>query len=204
MIRVKRTQRSEEPTVLAAGVAVLKGLLDVLLGVLAGGNLLEGLGGDGTLKTLELESVASGHQVVVVDDLDERLDAAALLDGLLTHATGDLEGVALDTGDDGVREGVRLGASVVRLDNDDLSFAKETLVSTSILAHSVRYIPHGSSPVNRIFRSMISFPCKSKTHFFFFQVGKNHSFQSIPPRGIYICMSSPENGEIGCRTFLPA
>lgn len=120
----KRTQRSEEPTVLAAGVAVLKGLLDVLLGVLAGGNLLEGLGGDGTLKTLELKGVASGHQVVVVDDLDEGLDAAALLDGLLTHAAGDLEGVALDTGDDGVREGVRLGASVVRLDNDDLSFAK--------------------------------------------------------------------------------
>ena len=88
--------------------------------------------------------------MVVVDDLDERLDAAALLDRLLTHAAGDLEGVALDTGDDGVREGVGLGASVVRLDNDDLSFAKETLVSTSILAHSVRYIPRGSSSVNRV------------------------------------------------------
>jgi hypothetical protein len=58
--------------------------------------------------------------VVVVDDLDERLDAAALLDGLLTHAAGDLEGVALDTGDDGVGEWMSLGASVLRLDNDDL------------------------------------------------------------------------------------
>lgn len=58
--------------------------------------------------------------MVVVDNLDERLDAAALLDHLLAHAAGDLEGVALDTGDDGVGEGVRLGASVVRLDNDDL------------------------------------------------------------------------------------
>lgn len=58
--------------------------------------------------------------MVVVDDLDERLDAAALLDHLLTHAAGDLQGVALDTGDDGVGEGVRLGARVLRLDNDDL------------------------------------------------------------------------------------
>ena len=58
--------------------------------------------------------------MVVVDDLDEGLDAAALLDGLLTHAAGDLEGVALDTGDNGVGEGVSLGARVLRLDNDDL------------------------------------------------------------------------------------
>lgn len=133
---MKRTQRSEEPTVLAAGVAVLEGLLDVLLGVLTLGDLLEGVVGDGTLETLELESVTGGHQVVVVDDLDEGLDAAALLDGLLTHAAGDLEGVALDTGDDGVREGVRLGASVVRLDNDDLSNRKERPSSAYIQCDS--------------------------------------------------------------------
>lgn len=58
--------------------------------------------------------------MVVVDDLDEGLDAAAAVDELLTHAAGDLQGVALDTGDDGVGEGVRLGARVVGLDNDDL------------------------------------------------------------------------------------
>lgn len=119
-LRKTRTKRSEEPTVLAAGVAVLKGLLDGLLGVLTLGDLLEGVVGDGALETLELEGVTSGHQVVVVDNLDERLDAAALLDGLLTHAAGDLQGVTLDTGNDGIGEGVRLGASVVRLDNDDL------------------------------------------------------------------------------------
>lgn len=120
IIWAKRTQGSEEPTVLAAGVTVLKGLLDGLLGVLALGNLLEGVVGDGTLETLKLEGVAGGHQVVVVNDLDERLDAAAAVDELLAHTTGNLEGVALDTGDDGVGEGVRLGASIVRLDNDDL------------------------------------------------------------------------------------
>lgn len=68
------TERSEEPLVLAALVTLLEGLLDVLLGVLSLRNLLEGVVGDGTLQALELKSVASGHDVVVVDDLDERLD----------------------------------------------------------------------------------------------------------------------------------
>ena len=116
----KHTQRSEEPPVLAAGVSVLERLLDGLLGVLTLGDLLEGLGGNGALEALELESVTGGHQVVVVDNLDERLDAAALLDGLLPHAAGYLGRVALDTSDDGVRKGLGLGAGVVRLDNDDL------------------------------------------------------------------------------------
>lgn len=118
--QVAHTQRSEEPPVLAAGVSVLKRLLDGLLGVLTLGNLLEGLGGNGALEALELESVTGGHQVVVVDNLDERLDAAALLDSLLPHTTGDLQWVALNTSDDGVGEGLGLGTGVVRLDNDDL------------------------------------------------------------------------------------
>jgi len=118
--KIQRTQRSEEPTVLAGGVAVLQSLLDGLLGVLALGNFLEGVLGDNTLQALEFESVAGGHQVVVVDNLDEGLDAAAAVHELLTHAAGNLQRVALDTGDDGEGEGVRLGASVLRLDNDDL------------------------------------------------------------------------------------
>lgn len=120
MKQVAHTQRSEEPPVLAASVSVLERLLDGLLGVLTLGDLLEGLGGNGALEALELESVTGGHQVVVVDNLDERLDAAALLDSLLPHAAGDLRRVALNTSDDGVSEGLSLGAGVVRLDNDDL------------------------------------------------------------------------------------
>ena len=58
--------------------------------------------------------------MVVVDDLDERLDLGALGDTLLAHATGDLLGVALDTGDERVREGVSLGALVDGLNDDDL------------------------------------------------------------------------------------
>lgn len=115
-----RTQGGEEPAVLAAGVALLQSLLDRLLGVLALGDLLEGVGGDGALEALELQGVAGGHQVVVVDDLDEGLDLGALLLAGLGHAAGDLGGVALDAGDDGVAEGVGLVAVVDGLDDDDL------------------------------------------------------------------------------------
>lgn len=83
-------------------------------------NLLEGVVGDGTLEALELKSVAGRHDVVVVDDLDERLDLGALGLAGLGHAAGHLLRVALNAGDEGVREGVRLGALVDGLDDDDL------------------------------------------------------------------------------------
>lgn len=116
----QHTERSEEPLVLAGVVTLLKGLLDVLLGVLTLGNLLEGVVGDGVLEALELESVAGGHDVVVVDDLDERLDLGSLGDTGLSHAAGDGLRVALNAGDESVRERVGLGALVDRLDDDDL------------------------------------------------------------------------------------
>jgi hypothetical protein len=52
--------------------------------------------------------------------LDERLDLGPLGDPLGTHGLGDLEGVSLDTGDDGVGVGTLLGTVVVLLDDDDL------------------------------------------------------------------------------------
>jgi len=122
--RIGRTEGSEEPPVLAAGVTLLKDLLDVLLGILALADLLEGVLGDNALETLKLESVAGGHQVVVVDDLDEGLDLGALLLSGLGHAAGDLAGVPLDAGDEGVAVGVGLGALVDRLDDDDLEERK--------------------------------------------------------------------------------
>lgn len=124
------TQRSKEPSVLAAGVSVFQSLLDRLLGLLTLGNLLESVRGNGTLETLELQSVPGGHQVIVVDDLDEWLDLAALLNQLLAHAAGHLRRVALDTGDNGVGERVSLGAVVERLNDDDLlAQTKSHLVS---------------------------------------------------------------------------
>lgn len=58
--------------------------------------------------------------MVVVDDLDERLDLAALGLAALGHAAGDVERVAIDTGNNRMREWVLLAAVVLRLDNDDL------------------------------------------------------------------------------------
>ena len=55
-----------------------------------------------------------------VDLLDERLDLALLGLLVLRHAAGDLLGVALDTGDEGVGEGVRLGAVVEGRDDHAL------------------------------------------------------------------------------------
>lgn len=57
--------------VLARKVPLLEHLLDSLLGVLASGNLLEGLGGNGSLESLKLESVTGGEEVVVVDGLSK-------------------------------------------------------------------------------------------------------------------------------------
>lgn len=128
-IPFQRTQWGEEPPVLAALVSLLKRLLDVLLGVLSLGNLLEGVVGDSTLQTLELKGVAGWHDVVVVDDLDEWLDLGALLLAGLGHATGDLLGVALNAGNDGVREWVSLGALVDWLDDHDLKISASGLRS---------------------------------------------------------------------------
>lgn len=58
--------------------------------------------------------------MVVVDDLDERLDLAALALSGLAHAAGDLLWVALDSGNESMGKGVGLAAIVLRLNNDDL------------------------------------------------------------------------------------
>ena len=63
--------------------------------------------------------------MVVVDDLDERLDLGSLLLSCLGHATGDLAGVALDAGDQSVAVGVRLVASVDGLEDHDLNCDKQ-------------------------------------------------------------------------------
>ena len=57
--------------------------------------------------------------MVVVDDLDEGLHFAALVLAGLGHSAGDLERVAFDAGDEGVREGVLFAPVVLRLDDDD-------------------------------------------------------------------------------------
>lgn len=53
-------------------------------------------------------NIPCGHQVVVIDGLDERLDARTPLLSLLGHAARDLLRVAFNAGDEGVREWVCL------------------------------------------------------------------------------------------------
>ena len=50
--------------------------------------------------------------MVVVDNLDERLDLGTLGNTLLAHVLGDLEGVTLDTSDDGVTVTALLGTLI--------------------------------------------------------------------------------------------
>lgn len=57
--------------------------------------------------------------MVVVDDLDERLDLGALLHLGLRHTAGNLLGVALNAGNESVGEAVGLGATVDRCDDDN-------------------------------------------------------------------------------------
>jgi hypothetical protein len=102
----------EKPLVLSARVLFLKGLFHSLLGLLPLRGLFKGVVGDDTLQALHLQGVTSGHEVVVVDDLDERLDLGALGHLGLAHAASDLGGVAVDPGDQSMAEGVSLAAVV--------------------------------------------------------------------------------------------
>lgn len=101
-------------------MSLLESQLDGLLGVLSERGLLEGLGADNVLEGSELEGVSSGHQVVVVDNLDEGLDLGSLGNLLGVHVGADLQRVSLNTGHEGVGEGVRLGSLIVGLDDHHL------------------------------------------------------------------------------------
>jgi hypothetical protein len=58
--------------------------------------------------------------VVVVDDLDERLDLGTLGSLLLTHGLGDLERRTFDTSNDGITIRSILGTFIMVYSNDIL------------------------------------------------------------------------------------
>ena len=117
---MQHTKRSEEPSVLSRRVSLLESLLDSLLSILPLRNLLESVCGDSSLQSLQLERVTCGHQVVVVNNLDEWLDLASLGLAGLRHTAGDLRWVTLDTSDDCVRVWVGLVSSILGLNDHDL------------------------------------------------------------------------------------
>lgn len=113
-------QLGEEPLVLTSLVSFFKGLLDNLLGFFTLRWFFESFGGDHRLEGLNVQSVSGWQQVVVVDNLDERLDLGSLGDLFSTLSLGDLQWVSLNTSDQGVAEWVRLGTLIVWLDDHNL------------------------------------------------------------------------------------
>lgn len=100
-------------------VPLLEDLLDLLLGLNTGIDLGESLGVDDGLH-VNIDRVASGHDVGEVDELDEGLDARTLQDLLLRHSLGDLERVILNSGNETVSEGALAGTLIEGLDHDGL------------------------------------------------------------------------------------
>lgn len=114
------SQLLEEPLVLAllvdrleldTGLETVRLALDGILKVL----------GRQLLEADVVRGVAGGHQVVVVQALQERLDLRLLLQLVLAHLLGHLAGVTIDSSDQGMSEGLLRGAIVGGLDDDGLA-----------------------------------------------------------------------------------
>lgn len=116
----------KEPLVLTSLVLFLQGLLDNLLGLLSLRWLRQSIGGDGVLERLDVQGVSGGHQVVVVDQLNEWLHLGSLGDLLGIVGLVDSQWASLDTDNNGVWEGVRLGTVVVGSNHNDLLTSETT------------------------------------------------------------------------------
>ena len=114
------SQSREEPPILPAHIPLLQHLLDRLLRLLPLADLLERVVRHHAFQALEFQRVPRRHDVVVVDELDERFYLAALLGAFLAHPLGHFERVAVDAGDEGVGEWVGFGAGVEGGDYYDL------------------------------------------------------------------------------------
>lgn len=79
-------------------VLFFQNLANFLLGFLLGSSILQGFQVDSGGE-FGVEGVTSGHDVAVVQDLDEGLDVGATSDALGTHGLGDLQGGTFDTDD---------------------------------------------------------------------------------------------------------
>lgn len=79
---------------------LLKDLLDPLTSLLLLAGILDKVNSDGVLK-VNIKAVTGGHDMGKVDKLDEGLDTGATLNLLGAHRLGHLQGVTLDTADEG-------------------------------------------------------------------------------------------------------
>jgi hypothetical protein len=98
---------------------LLKTLLDSLLGLLPLTNLLQILTANLRLQLLNaIKGVSGGHEVIVIDGLEERLYFTSLGNAFFAHSCGDFAGIALDASNEGMAVGVSLGAFIEGLEHD--------------------------------------------------------------------------------------
>lgn len=107
----------------AVKVAGLERLLESLAGVLAGVKPLHSSGVDVLLDVHDVvgHGVAGGHDVVVVDELDEGLHARTLEDLLLAHALGDGQGSLVNASDEAMAKAALRSSLIELLDDDGLA-----------------------------------------------------------------------------------
>lgn len=110
----------EEPLVLTGLVLLFQSLSHNLLGLFSLRWLVQCIRGNSVLERLNVQRVSSWHQVVVVDDLHERLDSGSLGNLLGVVSLGDSLWASLDTDNEGVWERVGLGAVIVGSDDNNL------------------------------------------------------------------------------------
>jgi len=116
-LRSLESELLEEPAVLPCLVLLLKDLFDALLGVDTLARLAQCLVGYRVLEGFEFECVTGGHEVVVVYDLQERLDLAPLCELLGSHPLCDFTRVAVYTSDDSMGVWAGLGTLVRSLED---------------------------------------------------------------------------------------
>merc|ERR1712156_1289768 len=106
---------------------------------MAGLFLLHGIFEDFLVQLIFVKSnvyaVTSGHQMVIVDDLEERLDLGLLLDLLLGHAFCHNPWVPINTSDQSMAKGFIRSAFIIGLDNDCLATSKSAGEYKDNLAH---------------------------------------------------------------------
>lgn len=112
------SQLLEEPFVLAGLVTFFELNTDLEASLLTLNRILQVLGGIFVIEAHVRNAVASGHQVVVVQHLDERLYLGTLVDAGLVHASRHPSWVAVYAGNESMSE-LLVGGTIIKGLKDD-------------------------------------------------------------------------------------
>merc|ERR1712062_940152 len=115
------SQLLEEPLVLTDVVSFFKFLFDFSASTSSLAAVLQHIFVDDGFVQSNIDTVSGGHQMVVVDDFDERLDLGALGNLLLSHRFRHFSWIFVDSRYEGVSVGSVLCAVVAVLYDDCFS-----------------------------------------------------------------------------------